>query len=173
MRQESDYPLTSFTMQHKNKSNLPDFTDIPNPAPVGRILSLDLGTKKVGIALCDELQITVRRIGIVQRTGWKRFRRTIINHIDDFDAKALVIGLPINSDGSESEMSADARKIALKFYLSIDQPVFLQDERVSTYDARGNLWRQGYNEKQMRETLDAEAAAIILDDFLDRLRTSK
>ena len=64
-------------------------------------------------------------------------------------------------------MSADARRIARNFSLSLDIPVFLQDERVSTYQARRNLWTLGTDENQMREKLDAEAAAIILSDFIE------
>jgi putative Holliday junction resolvase len=65
-------------------------------------------------------------------------------------------------------MSADARRIARNFSLSLDIPIFLQDERVTTYEARSNLWKLGASEKEMREKLDSEAAAIILNDFIEQ-----
>jgi putative Holliday junction resolvase len=81
----------------------------------------------------------------------------------------LVIGLPLESDGSESEMSLRARDMARKFSLSLDIPVFLQDERVTSYEARGRLWEKGVGADRTVEFVDSEAATIILSDFLDRL----
>ena len=153
-------------MQDKNTTNQIDFTDISDAPAEGRLLSLDLGTKKVGIAVCDELQFTVRGVTTVKRQGWKKFLIVINSYLAEFDAKALVIGLPYNFDGSESEMSAEARNTARKFAKALDIPVYLHDERVSTYEARGNLWELGLNNKKMREKLDSEAAAIILEDFI-------
>jgi len=88
--------------------------------------------------------------------------------VSDFDAKALVIGLPLESDGSESEMSIMARDMARKFDLSLEIPVFLQDERVTSYEAKGRLWQRGVKPNKTRQFVDSEAAAIILNDFLDR-----
>ncbi len=146
--------------------NQADFTDMKNVPKKGRLMALDLGTKKVGIAVSDEIQLTVRRVAIIKRKGWKKFLKEIISYIEEFDAKALIIGLPYNFDGTESEMSQEARRIARNFSLSLDIPVFLQDERVSTYQARGNLWELGIDNKKMRDKLDSEAAAVILEDFI-------
>jgi len=74
--------------------------------------------------------------------------------------------LPFNFDGSESEMSTEARDMARKFFLSLDIPVILQDERTTTYQARRNLWDMGKSERDVRKLVDSEAAAIILEDFL-------
>ena len=154
-------------MQDKNTTNQNEFTDIFDAPEKGRLMSLDLGTKKVGIAVSDELQFTVRGVCTVKRQSWKKFSQVINSYLADFDAKALVIGLPYNFDGTESEMSENARNIARKFARSIEIPVYLHDERVSTYEARGNLWELGLNNKQVRQRLDSEAAAIILEDFIE------
>lgn len=154
-------------MQDKDTTKYFIFSDVSRAPQNGRLLALDLGTKKVGVAVSDELQFTVRRVAIIERQGWKKFLKEVINYLNEFDARALVIGLPYNFDGTESEMSEESRRLARNFSLSLDVPVFLQDERVSTYEARGNLWKQGVNEKQIREKLDAEAAAIILSDFIE------
>jgi putative Holliday junction resolvase len=154
-------------VQDKNTTNQTDFTDISDAPKNGRLLSLDLGIKKVGIAVSDEIQFTVRGVAIIKRKGWKKFLKEIIAYLAEYDAKALVIGLPYNFDGTESEMSLIARRIARNFSLSIDIPVYLYDERVSTYQARENLWKLGLNNKQVRKKLDSEAAAIILQDFID------
>jgi len=87
----------------------------------------------------------------------------------DYDAKALIVGLPYNFDGTESEMTTEARDLARKFELSLGVPVYLQDERATTYEARGRLWKAGLEGKGVQRVLDSEAATIILTDFLDRL----
>ena len=154
-------------MQDKNNTNQPDFTDISGAPTKGRLLSLDLGTKKVGIAVSDEIQFTIKRVATIKRKGWKNFLKEIISHIEEYDAKALILGLPYNFDGTESEMSQEARRLARNFSLSLQIPVYLHDERVSTYEARGNLWEQGLEGKDVQERIDSEAAAIILQDFIE------
>lgn len=139
--------------------------DVPNH---GRLVAIDPGTKRVGVSVCDELRITIRRLPIIQRSSWKKLLAKIKDILDEYDAAALIVGLPYNSDGSESEMSAEARRMADKFAASLDVPVFLQDERVTTYEARGRLWAEGVSAGEMAKRLDSEAAAIILEDFLDR-----
>ena len=78
--------------------------------------------------------------------------------------------MPLESDGTESDMSKEARDMARKFSLSLNIPVVLQDERVTSYEAKGRLWRAGKDPAETRKLVDSEAAAIILTDFLDRLQ---
>ncbi len=154
-------------MQDKQTTNPKDFTDISNAPETGRIVALDIGTKRVGVAVSDELQITTRPVCVIKRTNWKKLLKEIIQLLADFDAKALVLGLPYNTDGTESEMSQEARRLARNFSLSLDIPVYLQDERLSSYTAKGYLWKIGLSEKEVRRRVDSEAAAIILSDFLE------
>ena len=154
-------------MQEKETFNPAEFTDLTHAPEKGRIVALDPGTKKVGVAVCDELQIAVRPVCVVERKSWKKFLKQTIELLADLDAVALVIGLPYNTDGSESEMSREARRLARNFSLSLDIPVFLQDERLSSYEAKGLLWKHGFSEKEVRKRVDSEAAVIILRDFLE------
>ena len=135
-------------------------------------MAIDPGTKRCGVAICDEMQITTRPLAPIKVTSWKKLLTNIKQTVSDFDAKALVIGLPLESDGSESAMSVRARDMARKFALSIRIPVFLQDERVTSYEAKSRLWGRGVEPGDTRESVDSEAAAIILADFLDRVRMS-
>ena len=91
--------------------------------------------------------------------------------VSEFDAKALVIGLPLESDGRESDMSREARRMARNFSLLLDIPVYLQDERVTSYEAKARLWEQGRTLNETRGLVDSEAAAIILSDFLSKIET--
>ncbi|MCU1288603.1 MAG: putative holliday junction resolvase [Acidobacteria bacterium] len=155
-------------MQEKDTTNPTDFTDVFSAPNEGRIIALDLGTKRLGVAVCDELQITVRPLFTLKRQGWKKLLVQIKDILAEYDARALVLGLPYNFDGTESEMSEEARRVARNFSLSLPIPVFLQDERMTSYDARGNLWKNGADKKEMLENIDSHAAAIILSDFLSR-----
>ena len=155
-------------MQDKQTTNPPDFTDVFCAPKTGRVIALDLGTKNIGIAVCDEFQITVRPLFTIKRIGWKKTLEKFKEIIAEYDAQALVLGLPYNFDGSESEMSAEARRLAKNFWLSLEIPVFLQDERATSWEAKGRLWKQGANYKEMKSKVDSEAAALILSDFLGR-----
>lgn len=132
-------------------------------------MALDPGTKRVGVAICDELRITTRPLGVITRESWKKLLSGVQNIVAEYDAAALVVGLPLESDGSESAMSAEARDMARKFALSLAIPVYLQDERVTSYEAKSRLWHRGVDTKQSRSLVDSEAASIILADFLDRI----
>jgi len=156
-------------VQDKETANSAALTDVSPVPPEGRILALDPGTKRIGVAVSDELRVTTRPLPVIHRQSWKKLLQTVKRSISDFDAKALVIGLPLESDGSESEMSIEAREMARKFGLSLDIPVFLQDERVTSYEAKGRLWEQGRTLAETRSLVDSEAAAIILSDFVAQL----
>ena len=155
-------------MQQKETAKSRDLTDISCLPTVGRIVALDPGTKRIGIAVCDEQRVIARPLPVVQRSSWKKLLLQIRNILAEFDAVALVIGLPYNFSGTESEMTAEARDLARKFSLSLDIPVYLQDERATTYEARGRLWNLGLEGKDVQAVVDSEAATIILSDFLDR-----
>ena len=134
--------------------------------PKGRLLSLDLGQKRVGMAVSDELQITVRPLPALSRTNWKRLLREVASALESFDARALVLGLPLGLDGSEGEAAIEARRIARNFQLSLNVPVYLQDEKLTTQAAEERLRAEGYEASEIFERLDSEAAAIILRDFI-------
>lgn len=129
-------------------------------------MALDPGTKRIGVAVTDETQMVARPLKRIERTSWKKLLLATKSILAEYDAVALVIGLPLESDGSESEMSTEARRMAGNYSLSLELPVILQDERVSSYEAKGRLWEQGKDLAQSRDLVDSEAAVIILVDFL-------
>lgn len=156
-------------MQQKETANPQDLTDISGVAESGRLVAIDPGTKRVGVAVSDEHRVLAKPLPVVRRTSWKKLLLQIQDTLAEFDAVALVVGLPYNFDGTESEMTVEARSMARKFSLSLKIPVYLQDERATTYEARGRLWQAGLNGAEMRGVLDSEAATIILSDFLERI----
>ncbi len=132
----------------------------------GRLLALDLGLKRVGMAISDELQITIRTLPPLSRTNWKQLLRAVADTLVSFDACGLVLGLPLRLDGSEGEAAAEARRLARNFERSLRVPVYLQDERLTTQAAEEGLRAEGYDALRRFERLDSEAAAIILRDFM-------
>jgi putative Holliday junction resolvase len=156
-------------VQEKEILNDAEFTELSGLPAQGRILALDPGTKRIGVAICDGDRVVTTPLPRIDRSSWKKLLSEIKQLLQQFDAKALVMGLPLESDGSESEMSSEAREMARKFALSLEIPVFLQDERVTSYDANGRLWDKGVADA--KDLVDSEAAALILSDFLDRLQT--
>lgn len=134
----------------------------------GRILALDLGTQRVGVAVCDELRLTVRALPAIPRTSWKRLLVAVSELCEEFDAKMLVIGLPLRLDGTEGDAAAEARRLARNFGLSLKIPIHLQDERLTSFEAESALREAGYSGAEIKDRVDGEAAAIILRDFLSR-----
>jgi putative Holliday junction resolvase len=132
----------------------------------GRCVALDIGEKRVGVAISDELNISVSSLSPIQRTSWKRLLREVADLVQHYDARTLVIGLPLRLDGTEGSAAASARRLAEKFQLSLPLPVCLQDERLTTQQARENLQAMKYSSAEIELRLDSEAAAIILKDFI-------
>lgn len=130
------------------------------------MLALDLGQKRVGVAVSDEMWLTVRALKPLRRGSWKELLRNVADLLLRFDARILVIGLPLNLDGSEGEAALAARRLARNFELSLKVPIYLQDERLSSHDAEETLRRAGLSEPQVHKHVDGEAAAIILRDFI-------
>lgn len=119
------------------------------------------------MAVCDELRLTVRPLDAIERRSWKDLLVRVKEQMEDLGAGGLVIGLPLNIDGSEGEAAKLARGVADKFRLSIKLPVYLQDERLTTEEAKAQLRASG-KALEIDQRMDSEAAAIILRDFLSR-----
>jgi putative Holliday junction resolvase len=134
----------------------------------GRLLALDLGHKRVGVAVTDELRISVRPLPPLRRTNWKQLVHTVAALVRDFDARLLVIGLPLSLDGAESTAAAEIKRQAHNFELSLGLPVVLQDERLTSVEAESELRAAGYDPSEVRDRVDSEAAALILRDYLAR-----
>lgn len=130
------------------------------------MLALDLGEKRVGVAISDELRISVRPLPFLRRTNWKQLLGAVADLLQSFDAQALVIGLPLNLDGTEGLAAKEARRLARNFELSLKVPIHLQDERLTSIEAEETLRTAGRKAADLPRYVDSEAAAIILRDFI-------
>lgn len=135
-------------------------------APGGRLLGLDIGGRRIGAAISDELQITVRPLAPIAAGSWKHLLSEVTRLVAEFETQALVIGWPLRLDGSEGDAALEMRHLADKFRRSLAIPVFLQDERLTTMAAAERLRDAGVNRKDNATRIDSEAAAFILQDFI-------
>lgn len=133
---------------------------------MGRLLALDLGAKRVGAAVCDETRTTVRPLPFLVHTNWKRLLREITGLCREFDVKGVVVGLPLGMDGTEGDAAREARRTARNLSLSINIPVYLQDERLTSKSAEEHLHAAGVERRERKKQVDGEAAALILSDFI-------
>jgi len=136
--------------------------------PPGRLLAIDLGAKRVGIAVSDELRITVTALERLERRSWKHLLSRVAAIIESYDARAVIIGLPLNLDGTKGQAAEEAARIAENFRRSLNVPVFLQDERLTSVAAESEMRTDGVRPGEIAERIDSESAAIILRDFIDQ-----
>jgi len=133
-----------------------------------RYLGIDYGLKRVGIALCDAGETIVSPL--CQFSGpdcrpenlFAQLREIICAH----EVEALVVGLPLNMDGSEGPQAQQTRKFAHSLAEKLDLKVYLQDERLSSFAADEKLGAGAFTERQRRRRRDMLAACEILQDFI-------
>jgi putative Holliday junction resolvase len=139
----------------------------------GRLLALDLGLKRVGVAVSDELRITANPLPAIERRSWKDLLRRVAAIIQSYDARGLVIGLPLSLDGTERSAAQVARATAEKFQRSLRIPVYLQDERLTTLTATGQLKAAGRSAREIKREVDSESATLILGDFIAQIAPAR
>ena len=140
--------------------------DKESPKELGRILALDIGAKRIGVAISDEMRLTVRTLKALSRTNWKQLVKDLSALCEEFDVRRVVLGLPLRKDGCEGDAALEIRNVARKLELSLHLPVSLQDERFTSKTAEAALRREGLSEREVFANADSEAAAIILRDYL-------
>ncbi|MEM1212888.1 MAG: Holliday junction resolvase RuvX [Planctomycetota bacterium] len=135
-----------------------------------RYLSIDLGQRRTGLALGDDITGLATPWRVIE-TGSERERWTrLCRAIEEESPGVVVVGLPLNMDGSEGPAAAASRALADRLKCEQGQRVELQDERLTSAHANDLMARTGLTHKQKKARRDALAAAAILQRFLDSLR---
>ena len=138
--------------------------DLPNR---GRLLGIDYGTKRVGVAVSDVFQEIASPLHNYQLCGRQADAHFFRNVVLEYEAVGLVIGLPLHMSGDESGKSREARRYA-KWLRRITQlPVGFQDERHSSMRADAMMMQADLTKKQRNARIDKVAAHILLQDYLD------
>jgi putative Holliday junction resolvase len=138
-------------------------------APEARLLGLDVGSKTVGLALSDVTRSIATPYGTVRRTKFTEDAKAIREAVEKNQVGALVIGLPINLDGSEGPRAQSTRAFARNLAARVEVPMIFWDERLSTAAVERHLIEAGASRKRRAQVIDRMAAAYILQGALDRL----
>ena len=134
-----------------------------------RIIGLDLGTKRIGVSICDENQSIATPYKTLIKKDTKNFINEIKEIVDENDVKAIIIGNPINMDGSQGKSSQSVKDIANNIYKSINLPICLWDERLSTVAAFNLSSQLDINVSKREKDIDKNAATFILQGAIDYL----
>ena len=134
------------------------------------IMAVDLGKARTGIAVCDKMMFLASPLCVIEEWNRDKLAEKIIQLAEKEKAELLVLGLPKNMDGSEGESAAGARAFADKLAELIDIPIKLQDERCTTMIAHQYLNDTNVRGKKRKKTVDAVAATVILQSYIDSLK---
>jgi len=136
---------------------------------MGRVLALDPGTRRIGVAMSDPLRITAQPFDVFDADAgdlMDRIRSVAAEH----DVEQIVVGLPVSLDGGEGPAAAAARRFADRVAETTGLPVDMQDERFSTVTAERVLLEAGMRRERRRRARDRVAAAVFLQSYLDAAR---
>jgi putative Holliday junction resolvase len=134
-----------------------------------RYLAIDYGTRRTGLAICDAQETIASPLAVVQ--GQKDLLPRIARIVAIEGVGGIVLGLPLNMDGSEGPQAGLVKAFAQKLAAHVPLPVHFQDERLSSFAASEKLEQAEYSRARKRARIDAVAAADILQSFLERTKS--
>jgi putative Holliday junction resolvase len=137
-----------------------------------RVMALDVGHKRIGVALSDPGQVLASSLQVIERKGQRQDLITVVQLVREHGVGKIIVGYPRSLDGSVGQQAKVVERYAavLEEELrgsSLDVPVILWDERLSTVVANRLMAEAGRKGRKRRERIDAVAAAVILQDYLD------
>lgn len=136
-----------------------------------RALALDIGLRRVGVAISDASGVLARPLEVIEASGAAQFGRVVdaIGRLaaEDDGLAVVVVGLPRRLDGSPNEQTAAVTAFVDRLRARISLPIVLQDERLSSVEAESRLALRDRDWRSRKKKLDAAAAAVILQDYLD------
>ena len=155
-------------------SELPVTDDYANPLELiphtGKILGLDLGTKTIGVAISDAMRYSASPLETIRRTKFTKDAERIDQLIAENNVVAIILGLPLNMDGSEGPRVQSTRAFARSLSQRINLPIAFWDERLSTSAVTRMMIEADLRRDRRAEVVDKLAASYILQGALDRLR---
>ncbi|MCB5246255.1 MAG: Holliday junction resolvase RuvX [Candidatus Cloacimonetes bacterium] len=133
----------------------------------GRILALDYGEKRIGLALSDPLRILAKPLKIIENKGLDYILSKIEAVVNEYEVKLVLVGMPYAIEGGDTSKTIETRKFMAKLADNLSIPIQSWDERYSTDEAIKELIKMGYDWKERRKIQDAMAAAMILKSYLE------
>ena len=138
-----------------------------------RIMSLDVGSRTIGIACSDALLMAAQGIETIRRTSLEKDFNRLQELITEYEVHELVVGMPKNMNGTKGERAEKTEEFVEKMKEVIDLPVTYWDERLSTVMAERQLIAADVSRKKRKSVIDKMAAVVILQGYLDRLQINK
>lgn len=134
-----------------------------------RILGLDHGTRRIGVALSDEMRLIAQPLEYIPSEPFAEFVERLVKILREQNVELVVIGLPRNMDGSYGPAAEKVREFVQALAAKINVPIKLWDERLTTVQAQRVLIQGGTRRQQRKQKVDQIAAAILLQSYLDSL----
>ena len=134
-----------------------------------RLIGLDLGSKRIGVSICDEKQLIATPLKTINRNTFNELIADLKKIIDENDIKGIVIGNPLNMDGSSGRSAQSVKDTSQKIEENVNIPICLWDERLSTVGAFNLSSQLDINVSKREKKIDENAAAFILQGALDFL----
>ena len=134
--------------------------------PAGRIVALDLGEARIGVAVSDPERTVALPSGTIRVSGGVEDLKAVARLVERTEATEVVVGHPLSLSGERGPSARRAEEFATGLGLLLKVPVHLQDERLSTVEAERTLRAAGARGRDRRKAVDASAAAVILESFL-------
>ena len=131
-----------------------------------RIMAVDYGDVRTGLAISDPLETVVSPAGVITETNYKALTRKLACAVDETGAQLVVMGCPLNMDGSCGPRAVRCQKLARFLQKFVSVPVELWDERRSTVEADGYLQATGCRGQKRKHLIDQAAATVILQSYL-------
>jgi putative Holliday junction resolvase len=138
-----------------------------------RILALDIGEKRIGVAVSDPSGSVATPLVVLDATKVLGDGRDLIRLVDEYEARLVVVGLPLSMDGSEGPQAVSVRRSAKRLAGFLRVPVEFADERLSSAQASKAMGESGVSVRQARGSVDMVAAAIFLQSYLDARRNGE
>ena len=135
-----------------------------------RLIGLDLGSKRIGIAICDEYQSIATPFKTIQKDNFDKFLKELILNIKENNIEGIIVGNPINMDGSLGPSAQSVKDVCKNILKNINMPVCLWDERLSTKGAFNLSSQLDVNISKKVKNIDQNAAAFILQGAIDCLK---
>lgn len=131
------------------------------------LLGIDVGERRIGVAMGESTLRLALPVRVIERESIKHDAQSIQELVREYDADRIVIGLPLLLDGSEGEQAARVRGFVDRLRMLVTTPFEFWDERFSTVEAMNAQRDAGHNTRSGRATIDASAAAVLLQSYLD------
>jgi len=135
-----------------------------------RLIGLDLGSKRIGVSICDEKQSIATPFKTINRTSTNDLINQLKDIINEYNIKAIIIGNPLNMDGTSGSSAQSVNDISNNLDQAIDIDVCLWDERLSTVGVFNQSKQLGINVSKREKKIDQNAAAFILQGAIDFLK---